>query len=99
VSTVGVTPSTRSRLKNRDSAEGWPTNAEIAIPAGIELADPTQAMPTSALVLPLEVAGDQEGWRLVLGVPPRLALDEDLRRFYELLAAAIGTAISGATAL
>jgi signal transduction histidine kinase/serine phosphatase RsbU (regulator of sigma subunit) len=99
VSTAGVTPATRFRLKNRDSAAGWPTNAEIAIPAGIELADPTQAMPTSALVLPLEVAGDQDGWRLVLGVPPRLALDEDLRRFYELLAAAIGTAISGATAL
>ena len=45
------------------------------------------------------VSGAQDVWRLVLGVPPRLALDDDLRRFHELVATAVGTAIAAAMAL
>jgi len=47
----------------------------------------------------LDVAGTASHWRLVLGVPPRLPLDAEFRRFHELLASAIGTALSTAITL
>jgi signal transduction histidine kinase/CheY-like chemotaxis protein len=47
----------------------------------------------------LDVPGTSSRWRLVLGMPPRLSLDSELRRFHELLANAIGTALSTAITL
>ena len=96
VAASGVTSATKHRLANRDATLTAGDRAGVAAPPGIELTDPTLPMPTTALVLPLEAPGAPEAWRLVLGVPPRRALDDDLRRFFELIGGAVGTAISTA---
>jgi signal transduction histidine kinase/FixJ family two-component response regulator len=52
-----------------------------------------------AHTIELDVPGAAAPWRLVLGIPPRLPLDVELRRFHELLSAAIATALSTAITL
>ena len=65
----------------------------LAASVGDETAD------VEARTIELDVAGTSSRWRLVLGIPPRLPLDAELRRFHELLANAIGTALSTAITL
>ena len=51
------------------------------------------------MTIALETTGTASSWRLVLGIPPRLALDDELRRFHDVLATAVTTALSSALAL
>ncbi|VXB15673.1 ATP-binding protein [Massilia sp. 9I] len=55
--------------------------------------------PDTAMVLPVTLPGQQEAWGyLVAGVSARRALDADYLNFYELLGAAIGTAVGNVSA-
>ena len=75
----------------------------LLAPGGHELPEDLRVLarpePSRAVTLPIDLPAATSSWRLVLGIPPRLADDAELRRFHELLAAAVATALSIAVTL
>jgi len=71
----------------------------VPLPPAITPAGPGGAPVSGALVTALDLGATDRSWRLVLGLPARLALDDDLRRFYDLVTGAVGTALASAFAL
>jgi PAS domain S-box-containing protein len=66
---------------------------------GMDVCGPYEEAPSSALVLPLILPGQQQAFGFVVaGVSARRALDADYLHFYSLLGAAFGAAIGNVTA-
>ncbi|HEU4974199.1 MAG TPA: SpoIIE family protein phosphatase [Baekduia sp.] len=72
----------------------------VPVPRDVELVDAGDLGPLAgAVVMGLDVGATQQPWRLVLGVPSRVAYDEDLQRFHELACRAVSAALTHAIAL
>ena len=72
---------------------------DVAVRLGDVVCGPYDAAPRSALVVPLTLPGQQELFGVVVaGVSVRRALDAEYRNFYELLGAAVNTAVGNVIA-
>jgi signal transduction histidine kinase/CheY-like chemotaxis protein len=79
--------------------ESSAAGTRLAGAVGIEPPQDPGDLAEPAVTIALETTGTASSWRLVLGIPPRLALDDELRRFHDVLATAVTTALSSALAL
>ena len=83
-----------SVLRTNRSAESADLVARgVRLPGG-----PWPEPPRQAIALPIRVAEDQLVGLLMVGVSPRRPLDDGYRRFFDLLASHIATAVSNARA-
>jgi signal transduction histidine kinase len=103
-------PAAPATLEARDPQSPWPLADVVRAGAPVHLTDlaarfgetslgPYPEMPSGAMLLPISAPGASVPLAIVIaGISARLPLNEAYRSFYDLLAAAVTTAVAGAQA-